>query len=411
MRRPNIKALIQVSKNVIENSALDNGAIVAANSDKSYYPSTVQDYGYVWIRDASFICMAADVLGLKEIPERFFDWCLNRAEDFADTGIFHNAYNVNGTICGTLIAPADAKLTQKVKDKYLAVTHHGSQFQPDQNGSLLIAIGHHVRHFRVNELSPFKKLIEKTASGISNSWKDNKFILPHFDLWEERCILPGQRRYHTYSLAMCIAGLRVAMELLGKKKKWLLTENEMSAVFSELYSCRPKLIPRTYSKGRIAKRPEIEKDDFLPDASLLGLVYPAGILSPRNNKMKKTVDTIIERNTIHNGGLMRYPGDIYCSGVRKGWVTLTGAGAWPLLNFWMSIYCCLRNEKKNANMYFRWPLKRIKYIPEQIFDNRTKASVCPLVWSHAMFIIAAEFLGHLSGQDRIEGSTDQWLLT
>jgi GH15 family glucan-1,4-alpha-glucosidase len=93
---------------------------------------------------------------------------------------------------------------------------------------------------------------------------------------------------------------------------------------------------------------------------------------------------------------MRYPGDRYCGGVQKGWVTLTGAGAWPLLNFWMSIYFSLSNDKRNAEKYFLWPLERIdKYIPEQIFKNKKKLSVSPLVWSHSMFVIAAKFLGYI----------------
>ena len=390
MKKPNIKKLIKVSKEVIEDSSLENGAIVAANCDKSVYPPNVQDYRFVWVRDAAYVCMSADLLGLKDIPQRFFDWCLNRAEGFRDTGFFHNAYNVNGTVCGTLLAPSDVKVPRKVKDSHMSVVHHATQFQPDQNGSLLIAIDHHIKHFGISDLSDLKKLIEITATGLSNSWKDGRFILPHFDLWEERCIPAGQKRYHTYSLAICIAGLRTAIELLGKKKKWLQTEKEMSAIFDKIYSAGHNYIPATFSS---AKK---ERGDSRSDASLLGLVYPAGLLEPLDNKFKSTVDKIIARNTILNGGLMRYPGDVYCGGVRNGWITLTGAGAWPLLNFWMAIYFCLCNDKKTALKYFNWPLQRIdKFMPEQIFKNKTKPSVCPLVWSHSMFIIAAKHLGYL----------------
>lgn len=389
-KKTNIKKLLQTSKSIIEDSSLENGAILAANSDKSIYPSTTQDYRYVWIRDAAYVCIATDLLKLKDIPEKFFDWCLNRAENFKTTGLFYNAYHVNGTISGTLINPDDVKLPRKVKDKYIHITHHGTQFQPDQNGSLLIAIDHHIKHFKINNLSEFKPLMEKTATGLSNSWKDRKFILPHFDLWEERCILATQKRYHTYSLATCIAGLRAAMNLLGKRRNWLQTEKEMSDVFNELYSRNENIIPATYSKGKI------RKDDFRPDTSLLGLIYPAGILDPSDIKMKNTVDKIIKRNAVYNGGLLRYPGDIYCGRVKNGHVTLTGAGAWPLLNFWMSIYFHLRRDSKNSEKYFNWPLSRIdKYLPEQIFENNKKPSIFPLTWSHAMFVIATNFLYHI----------------
>jgi GH15 family glucan-1,4-alpha-glucosidase len=189
----------------------------------------------------------------------------------------------------------------------------------------------------------------------------------------------------------------------------------MTKVFSELYSSDANLIPRTYTIGSGNLRGKMKKDDFWPDASLLGLVYPSGILEPTDRKMQKTAREIIRRNTTENGGLLRYPGDRYCGGVKNGWVTLTGAGAWPLLSFWMAIYFHLNGDTKNAEKHLRWPLERIeKYIPEQIFiDNllrkwdpatspdttistaRKKASICPLAWSHSMFVIAANFLGYL----------------
>jgi glucoamylase len=396
MKKAEIKKLIRISTEVIKDCSLENGAIVAANSDKSTYPAAVQDYRYVWIRDASYVCIAADILGLRNIPERFFDWCFSRAEGFRETGLFHSAYSVNGAIHGTLIAPDDVKVPRKVNDRHLSLIHHGTQFQPDQGGTLLVAIGHHIRHFGIRKISGYEKLIQKTASGITKSWKDGRFVLPCFDLWEERCLLPKQRRVHTYSLAMCIAGLRTATELLGKNKKWLQTEKEMSEVFAEMHSSEPNLIPRTYSKGSMSQCGKWKKEDFLPDASLLGLVYPSAMIGALDEKMRRTVDNIIENNTIDNGGLLRYPGDRYCGSVKNGRVTLTGAGAWPLLNFWMAIYLCMCGDKENARKYFNWPLERTEqYVPEQIFKDKRKLSIRPLAWSHAMFIIAGDFLGCL----------------
>jgi glucoamylase len=393
MKKLDIKKLIKISKKVIENGSLENGAIIAADSDKAIYPSNVQNYRYVWVRDAAYVCMAADLLKLKDIPERFFDWCLHRAEDFKQTGLFSNAYNVNGTIHGTLIPPDEVKVPQKTKGKYINLIHHGTQFQPDQNGSLLIAVSHHIRHFG-EDVSMFRQLIEKTALGICRSWKNRRFTLPCFDLWEERCILPEQSRYHIYSLAMCVAGLKAAAELLGKNNRWRQTQKEMSEILKQAYSGSSNHIPRTYNKSKSSVTGNTTKEDMLPDTSLLGLVYPSQILHPSDESMKRTVQAIIKSNTTKDGGLLRYPDDKYCGGVRNGWVTLTGAGPWPLLSFWMSIYFSLAGDKKNAAKYFKWPLHKInEHMPEQIFADNAKSSVTPLLWSHAMFIIAAKFLG------------------
>jgi len=395
MKKQKIKELIKVSKEVITDGSLENGAIVAANSDKAIYPATTQDYRYVWIRDAAYVCMAADLLRLREIPQRFFEWCFNRAEDFKEMGFFSNAYNVNGTIHGTLIPPGEPRVPRYLRESCINLIHCGTQYQPDQSGSLLIAIAHHIKHFNT-DVSKFEKLIEKIASGICRSWKGNAFVLPCYDLWEERCILPEHRGFHTYSLAMCIAGLRAAIEMLGKKRTWLRTEKEMSKTFAEVYSNSTKSIPRTYRKARAAKNRKIRAEDLLPDTSLLGLVYPSEILDPQDEKMKRTVLKTIKTNMTNGGGLLRYPGDKYCGGVRKGWVTLTGAGTWPLLSFWMSIYYSLCGDSENARNFFDRALERIdKYIPEQTFEDKSHPSISPLLWSHAMFVIAAKFLGHL----------------
>ncbi|MHC4207017.1 MAG: glycoside hydrolase family 15 protein [Planctomycetota bacterium] len=395
MKNQKIKELIQLSKEVIEDGSLENGAIIAANSDKTIYPATSQDYRYVWIRDAAYVCMAADLLMLRDIPERFFNWCLNRAEDFKETDFFSNAYNVNGTIHGTLISPDEPKVPRGLRESCIDLIHCGTQFQPDQGGSLLIAIAHHIKHFNADG-SKFEKLIEKTASGICRSWKGRAFILPCYDLWEERCILPEQEGFHTYSLAMCIAGLRVAIKLCGKKRKWVQSEKEMSDAFAEVYSSSIKYIPRACRKGKLAKNRKIRENDALPDTSLLGLVYPSGMLEPQDGKMRRTVLQIINNNMTDGGGLLRYPADRYCGGIRKGWVTLSGAGTWPLLGFWMSIYYSLCGDNENAEKFFCRSLERIdKYIPEQIFEDKSRKSISPLLWSHAMFVIAAKYLGYI----------------
>jgi len=190
---------------------------------------------------------------------------------------------------------------------------------------------------------------------------------------------------------MCIAGLRAAIKLSGQKRSWVRTEKQMSAAFKKVYSHSEELIPRTYCAGRATQR-----EDLQPDTSLLGLVWPSGILNPLDEKMKATVAKIIEANTVAGGGLLRYPGDVYCGGVREGWVTLTGAGAWPLLSFWMSVYSCLCGDRGNAERHFDWPLEKIdNHLPEQIFADKSKSSVSALLWSHAMFVIAARFLGHI----------------
>jgi len=124
------------------------------------------------------------------------------------------------------------------------------------------------------------------------------------------------------------------------------------------------------------------------DASLLGLVYPFEICSANDQRMVNTVNAM-ERKIVENGGVHRYEKDVYDGWMREGKLRRKGAGAWPLLNFWMSIYYEMRGEKEKAEKYNEWVLNRLNspYIPEQIFENELQKSVCPLVWAHAMFVI------------------------
>jgi GH15 family glucan-1,4-alpha-glucosidase len=56
----------------------------------------------------------------------------------------------------------------------------------------------------------------------------------------------------------------------------------------------------------------------------------------------------------------------------------------------------LKGEKEKALKYFNWVNEKSLngYLPEQIRKDKP-ASIIPLAWSHAMFVIAATFLGML----------------
>jgi len=359
-----ISYTIDLSKKVIKDCCVENGAIIAANTDKGYYPKDASSYRYVWPRDASFVCVASDVLNIK-IQEDFFQWCLERAEDFDRKGVFYQNYHTNG-----------------VKAGY--------QFQPDQTGSVLWAIWHHYRD-RLEDALEFGELIKKGANGICRVWNGKNFSIPTYDIWEERCTFPDLGDNHTYSLAACAMGLRYANEII-ENKKWIGIADEMERQIKEAY--------RGYfirTSGKIY--------DTSIDSSLLGLLYPFNISSISKHgdvtdgitdRMIINTINVIEKRVVKNGGVYRYESDRYDGWVFNGNVRFKGAGAWPVLNFWMSICCSIIGDEKKGRRYYRWVLDKTNgYLPEQIFENRLQKSVSPLVWSHAMFIIASKFLGYL----------------
>lgn len=350
-----IRRLIETSRQVILDCALENGAIVAANCFKEYFPKEAKYYTYVWPRDASFTCVAADILGIGNIQERFFDWCANRAADFRKTGVFFQNYFANGLKAS-------------------------GNFQPDQTGSVLWAVWHHYK----NDLKKPSKhgiLIRKAANGMCKKWAGNHFRDVTNDLWEERFAFPDLEENFTYSLAACVKGLECANEMI-RNKKWIDAAGQMRERLMDHYAGH---FLRSYGKlgdGRI-------------DASMLGLVYPFEVFSPSDKKVVATVKEL-EKKLVIAGGIHRYEGDEYDGWVYDSMHRNKGAGAWPILNFWLSIYYARLGYRERALQFYNWVLDRVeKFIPEQIFENRVQVSVKPLCWSHAMFVIASKELGYL----------------
>ncbi|HUK84855.1 MAG TPA: glycoside hydrolase family 15 protein [Candidatus Acidoferrum sp.] len=349
-----IKHLIENSKQVIRDCVLENGSIVAANGSKDYFPKEAKYYTYVWPRDASFTCVAADILGI-EIQERFFDWCIERAEGFQDSGLFYEKYFVNGL-------------------KAL------KRFQPDQTGSVLWAVWYHFKD-DLKKAAKYKSLIDKAANGICEKWDNDHFVLVTNDLWEERLTFPDLKDNFTYSLAACIKGLECA-NAITPCRRWDEVAGEMR---ERLESHFEDYFFRSY--GNLS--------DKRIDASLIGLAYPFEVFSFDDERMVATIREI-EAKIVMDGGIHRYENDDYDGWMFEDMQRNKGSGAWPLLNFWMSIYYSKAGDKAKALKYYDWVIEKVNdFIPEQIFSNGYQISVKPLCWSHSMFVMASKELGYI----------------
>lgn len=351
-----IKRLLLASRRVIRDCSLRNGAIVAANSKKTYFPKEAKNYRFVWPRDASYTCIAANLMGMRDIQEPFFNWCM-RAEGWSETGLFYKNYHVNG----------------KKRE---------TSFQPDQNAGVLIAL---LDYFKddVVDSKRFHTLISKTADGLSGVWDKNHFNVVTEDLWEERKCFPDLIESFTYSLAMSYRGLLCANELIPNKK-WVAVAREMRETLrlnSDNYFFR--------SFGTL--------NDERVDASLIGLVWPTDLFDALDTRIVSTID-LIEEKLVRDFGIYRYEYDEY-----DGWMyddtvhRKKGAGYWPLLNFWMVIYQMEKGARAVALKYYDKVLDDVgdaDFIPEQIFDNDIQVSISPLCWSHSMFVIASKKLGY-----------------
>jgi glucoamylase len=264
------------------------------------------------------------------------------------------------------------------------------RFQPDQTGSVLLAIEHHYRDDLEGALE-FEEMIKKAADGLARAWNGKSFSLVANDLWEERLAFTDLEENFTYSLAACIRGLECACEMIpdcDECENWRGAAEEMRMRLDQHFSGGHFV--RSYGK----------LTDRRIDASVLGLVYPFAIYRADDPRIVSTVEEGERRLVVPDGplrgGVHRYEQDEYDGWMYEGVHRRKGAGAWPLLNFWLSIYWAQRGDLKRARGYYDWVLERTDgYIPEQIFDNHLQVPVSPLFWSHALFVIASRVLGYL----------------
>jgi len=345
-----IRSLVQTSKGVLSSCSLDNGAIVAANSDKAYYPKDSYNYRYVWPRDAAFVLMAADTIGLK-IHNNFMGWLLERAEDLSKDGLLLQNYYTNGP-------------------------KRWHNFQPDSNGLILLSI---YMHYGTDLSDDIKKVVRLLADGLNNVWDKTHFNQETQEPWERRYTFPDLDDNFTYSLAATAKGLKCAYLML-KDERYKLTAEQMN---NRLGKHGKDYFFRSF--GRIV--------DERIDASMLFLTYPLEMVKSNDPRMRRTVE-LIEERLVKDEGVKRFEHDEYDGWRIHGKDRMKGAGTWPILTFTLSIYHAINGDKDKALEYYLSVVDKVdNYIPEQFFDNDIQVSVTPLAWSHAMFLLATEKLG------------------
>lgn len=347
------------SREVLNDCALENGAVVAANTDKQYTPRAASDYRSVWPRDAVFVCVAAKLLGQPEVSERFLLWVDEKPEGFRKEKLLYQKYSTNGR-------------------------KQGWQFQADQMGTILWLVNWFYEGKR-EQAERFFPLVERLADGLMGVWNGRFFTQHVTDLWEQEHLHTTwtNENNFTYTLAACSQGLLAAHALLPNKE-WQAAAVQMIDRINQAWSEKDGYFLRNH--GNI--------NDPNVDASLLGLVWPFAILPPSDPRILKTI-AAIEQHLVINGGVHRFQFDYYDG---EG-SAQEGGGAWPVLNFWMSIYWSLAGDRKKALTYFQWVLGKVDaqsekyrgYLPEQLFDDE-RIGIYPLAWSHAMFVIAGHHL-------------------
>lgn len=363
-----IRQFVEQSRVVFRLCALPNGGIVAARPDLPAYPSGVQSYGLVWLRDAAFVCAAAHLVGIHDIQESFYRWLWERAEGFAEQGEVWNVYFPNGAAAG--VAPSTRSTPR-------GEIHLVVQQQWDAVGTLLWAIDEGRRWGPASRTA--RQVAEQAAAIIVKNWTGGTFKKPSWDVWEERTAVPG-KTVHTYSVAMCLAGLE-------RVDAWLPASKARQKAIQSLR----RVLDSSVQRGRFV-RTVGRTPDTTADMSLLGLVFPAGVVNAEEPVMRRTREYVL-RHCRQGAGYSRYPGDKYSGAIRLGRVQTDSVGAWPWLSAWAAIVLHDAGQTTAAQREFKQLLvwSRRGPLPEQI-QKDGRPSVAGLAVSHAFAVFAAKRL-------------------
>ena len=127
------------------------------------------------------------------------------------------------------------------------------------------------------------------------------------------------------------------------------------------------------------KKSFVRNKDGKMDISLLGLVTPFKIFSPKEKKILNTIERMDLSIRTYTGGYLRYEGDNY-----------VGGNPWVIANLWMAEYYLEAGNKKKARECFEFVVKsgtEHGFLGEQVDNSTMQAKwVIGLGWSHAMFI-------------------------
>ena len=326
------------------------GALLAAPPVDARYQGS-GGYGYCWPRDGAFIAHALDVAGERGASRAFYEWMLPLQPE---NGIWEQRYFADGRV-----APSWA-------------IH-----QLDETAGVLWGLDHHIRTTSAPALvEPGLAAAVRAFRGITRLAAETGWPPVTQNLWED------QDATHLYTLAALLAAAsawrargddahdRNALSLLARCEDQLRAALDAWPVDKKTGALARALVP-----GRGVE----PVPDFTPDASLLGLSVPFGVLPVDDPRLQATVRTIEKDLVIQSGRVRRYRGDAY-----------RGGNPWPLFSLWLAWhYVRAGRDKEAVTLYERVLDDRTPtgVLAEQV-DARSGEAVwvVPLAWAHAWFL-------------------------
>ena len=346
-------------------TTLDARPILEFQHESGAYPASpgFSQYPHSWLRDGAFIAHSMDLSGHFDSARAFHRWVVRtltpHLAHIEDLVARHPAHPDPAAMLPARFSVTGAWLRD---DGW-------PNFQLDGYGQWLWSLE---RHLHLTGESGLPEGFEPVVRAVAR-YLAAFYAVPCSDCWEEK---PDQ--VHTATLASIHGGLRAISKLLPEfaaSAEWV----------------RAHILEHCVADGRFVK----SSGHSGVDSSLLWLATPFNVVSAQDPRMQATVNEI-ERLLVRDGGLIRYAEDEYY-----------GAGAWLLLTDFLAWHLAERGDLERARGYHAWVERQRRAsgdLPEQVpvsstdgaqleaWTARWGTSASPLLWSHAMHLIAARAL-------------------
>ena len=349
--------IVERSLRVLRDGQAPSGAFVASPAFRVY------DFG--WLRDGAFCAYALQCAGENDAAGAFHRWVLDtlrRHRGLAEQALRMLESGAKPT-AGSML-PARFTLGGDL-ERTSAGDEPWPNFQVDGYGLWLWALEPHLRDRVLEPVD--REIVELAARYLAATWR-----LRCWSCWEEY-----QGGEHASTIAAAAAGLAAAARLLDD-----------GALGAEADAARAHLVTRFAVDGRLGRTPGDER----VDGSMIWTAVPLGVLDPADPRVVGTIDAVKSQLVGPSGGVYRYLGDTYYGGGE--WLLLTSSLAWheavagdaavaAELNAWVRA-CASANSD----------------LPEQVTSHaqepgmidewieRWGAVANPLLWSHAMYLLA-----------------------
>ena len=315
-------------------------------------------YPFAWLRDGAFVAHALLRAGERASADAFHGWVAR--------AVTRRAGDVRALIADRDAGRAvdhDRMLPTRFTLDGRSEAGGWPDFQLDGYGQWLWSLGEHARAGPLSE--DVRVGAALVADYLAAFWEE-----PCYDAWEE-----GRTQQHTSTLASAAAGLRAAAGLLGP-----VYAGAADAAWGFA-------LERCVVDGRFVKSVR----NPAADASLVWLATPLGLVGDDDPTFARTLASV-ERDLLRPDGVLRFRSDTFYGG--GAWVLLTAGLAWHHARAGRSaraaelLALAERHRRPDGGLPEQVPTEGTDAWFLDYWTRRWGPSASPLLWSHAMVVLA-----------------------